>query len=94
MNPTDPAFPVHQSLEHYVAHGMDLRTYMATQFLAGLIASNFYDRYKASQVRLTAGAAQSPVDVATSIAEEYADALIARLNADANAKFSQTTNEH
>jgi hypothetical protein len=70
MNPTDPAFPVPET-EHYIANGagMDLRTYMATQFLAAAIAKN------------GGRSCREIHDVMADDAANQADALIARLNA-------------
>ncbi len=72
MDPTDPAFPlmhVSDSVSRLVGTGMDLRTYMATAFVAAQIA---YDGCGLSLVNQAAVA---------NTAVEQADALIERLNA-------------
>ncbi len=73
MNPTDPAFPPSDSFR---PQGMDLRTYMATAFMASF----------ASRVELLDGVLRCAItdenmkiDVNNAVA--YADALIERLNA-------------
>lgn len=59
----------------------ELRAAIATAALQGLVASNFYDRYKPKHRKKPLhGYVQEPiVKVAASIATEYADALIERL---------------
>ncbi len=78
MNPTDPAFPpvivfaggaTSATAEaHGNCGGMDLRTYMATQFVAASIANAGASASAATQVGIAD----------TAVAQ--ADALIARLN--------------
>ncbi len=77
MNPTDHAFPVtYVSDKRIIGTGMDLRTYMATAFMASF----------ASRVELLDGVLRCAItdenmkiDVNNAVA--YADALIERLNA-------------
>ncbi len=67
MNPTDPAFPTLYDKTH--GPGMDLRTYMATAFLAADIATDS-----------VLDEAES-IDRSADYAARCADALIERLNA-------------
>ena len=60
-----PAFPTETATDY--CHGMELRTYMATQFMAGILASN-----ECGIAHLPANAAEWAVSCA--------DALIAELN--------------
>jgi hypothetical protein len=78
-----PAFPVPEYEGHNgerafrspVQEGMTYRQWLIGMALQGLVSSNFYDRYS-----LRSSSQQPIVQVAASIAVEYADAIIERLN--------------
>ena len=78
-----PAFPVPEYEGHNgerafrspVQEGMTYRQWLIGMALQGLVSSNFYDRYS-----LHSSSQQPIVQVAASIAVEYADAIIERLN--------------
>lgn len=80
MNPTDPAFPCYAP--SYIDHirGMDLRTYIATQFLKGRVA---YDGCAMPSRQACKGSTtpQLTRDDVIDLYVNLADALIERLNA-------------
>ncbi len=71
MNPTDPAFPVPKEFNcDWITTGMDLRTYMATAFLAADIAHCGTDPRDPS----------NELAESADMAVKQAEALIERLN--------------
>ncbi len=79
MNPTDPAFPESDPMagaDFYAKPGMDLRTYMATAFLAAMAS-----RVEFLDGCIHPGITDENMRIDVNNAVTYADALIERLNA-------------